>query len=310
MIERCRQLHDDELGVDPDMVRQLVRQSLPQYADMSLAPLGFSGSSNALFRLGDELLVRLPRQPGGSVAIEKEARWLPVVAAGLTTTVPEVVAVGQPGFGYPETWAVTRWIDGDVPPRPSAIATSRQLTDDLAQMVSELRLLTVPRSAHDDPGLSWYRGGRLAEQDHNFRQSVEACRIIDDLGLDLDRAVAIWDEALAAELTAPPLTTCWYHGDLLAENLLTQDGQLVAVIDFGGLAIGDPTVDLVAAWDVLDAAERRTFRRSVDVDDATWTKGMGWALLIAMITFPYYWHSMPARCAARRSMASTVLAEA
>ena len=86
-----------------------------------------------------------------------------------------------------------------------------------------------------------------------------------------------------------------------------RDGRLAAVLDFGGLAVGDPSVDLIAAWEVLDARGRQTFRQALDVDDATWVKGMGWALLVAMITFPYYWHTMPARCAARLSMAQAVL---
>jgi aminoglycoside phosphotransferase (APT) family kinase protein len=100
----------------------------------------------------------------------------------------------------------------------------------------------------------------------------------------------------------------WYHGDLLAENLLVADGRLAAVLDFGGLSVGDPTVDLVAAWEVLDADSRAVFRRAVDVDDATWLTVAGWALLLAVMTFPYYGDTMPARCASRRAMAANVLA--
>jgi aminoglycoside phosphotransferase (APT) family kinase protein len=304
-------LHDDELALDVDLVRRLVAQSLPQYATLGLKPLAAAGSSNALFRLGDELLVRLPRQPGGSATIEKEARWLPVIAAAVTTAVPEVVAVGEPGFGYPEKWAVTRWIDGHVPAvpwDPSANRSPRALADDLARLVTELRRAAVPRSAGTDPALSWYRGGRLADMDDDFRAAVAACRSIPGLDLDLHRALETWRLALAAELTLQPVTS-WYHGDLLAENLLVRDGRLAAVLDFGGLAVGDPAVDLIVAWEVLGPEGRAAFRQTVGVDDAAWAKARGWALLIAMITFPYYWHTMPARCAARRWMAAAVLDE-
>lgn len=101
-MARVTALHDDEFDLDADIVRRLVATLRPQYTSMSLEQLTQSGSSNVLFRLGNELLVRLPRQPGGSATIEKEARWLPEVAAGLGIAVPEIVAVGDPGFGYPE----------------------------------------------------------------------------------------------------------------------------------------------------------------------------------------------------------------
>lgn len=304
-------LHDDELYVDSQLVRRLIERSLPQFSGLSIRPLVSSGSSNALFRLGDALLARLPRQPGGSLAIEKEARWLPVIAPGLPAAVPEVVAVGDPGFDYPEKWAVTTWLDGQAPAVPWDVARSggsHRVAHCLAQLVAELHQLEVPSSANEDPTLSSYRGGRLADLDQQFRNSVDECRLIAGLGLDLARALSVWEEALAAELASPPVRT-WCHGDLLAENLLIRDGELAAVLDFGALAVGDPAVDLIVAWEVLDAEGRQAFRGSVGIDDARWAKGRGWALLIAMITFPYYWTTMPARCAARRSMAAAVLAE-
>lgn len=305
-------LHPDELQIDAHLVRRLVGRSLPQYADLSIRPLPSSGSSNALFRLGDELLVRLPRQPGGSTDIEKEARWLPVIAPNLTTAVPEVVTLGEPGFGYPESWAVTRWLEGQVPVVPWVDAdtgSSDRIAHHLATFVTELHEMEVPRSAYDDSALSWYRGGRLADLDDDFAQSVEECRSIGGLDLDLDHALEVWKDAVSAEAAGTPLRT-WYHGDLLAENLLTRDGALVAVLDFGGLAVGDPSVDLIVAWELLDQTGRQAFRRTAGIDDPGWIKGTGWALFIAMTTFPYYWRTMPARCAARRSMAAAVLNEA
>ncbi len=102
-------LHDDELPVDISLVRRLVARSLPEQASLRFEPLTASGSSNVLFRLGDDLLVRLPRQPGGSVTIEKEARWLPMIADGVTA--------GVPGFGYPEKWLVTPYYWNTMPKR-------------------------------------------------------------------------------------------------------------------------------------------------------------------------------------------------
>lgn len=303
-------LHDDEIPIDADLVRALVAATLPQYAGLDVRPLGASGSTNALFRLGSDLVVRMPRQPGGS-AIEKEARWLPMIERELSVAVPAVVALGTPGLGYPESWSVNRYLEGSLPTvtadRMPPEGPRHGLADDLARLIGQLHAIEVPDGALHDDELTWYRGGPLGDVDDSFRRSVAASREIDGLGLDLDTALRVWDQILEATRGSDPAPS-WYHGDLLAENLLVRDGRLSAVLDFGTLGVGDPSVDLVAAWEVLDPESRATFRRAVDVDDATWQRAMGWALYIAFVTFPYYWDTMPARCADRRVMAHAVLA--
>lgn len=305
-------LHDDEIAVDLGLVRALVDRDMPGAARLPLVRLGASGSSNALFRLGEALVVRLPRQPGGGDTVAKEARWLPYVGAGLPVAVPSAEHVGQPGFGYPERWSVVRWLDGwhPEPVAPdAAVAPGRaDLARDLAAVVVALRSLPVPEEAVHEAALRWYRGEPLATRDADTRQSVEDCRAIPGLGLDLDAALAVWDAAMALPSTQP--STSWYHGDLAAENLLVRDGRLCAVLDFGGLAVGDPTVDLIVAWEVLDTPARAVFRAAVGVDDATWERGRAWALSLALMTFPYYWATMPQRCASRHAVARSVLADA
>lgn len=303
-------LHDDELPIDAALVRRLVDDALPEYADRSLVALGASGSSNALYRLvgadrDDDLLVRLPRQPGGSTEVDKEARWLPHVAPYLPVPAPEVVAVGQPGHGYPERWSVVRWLEGKVPRAPTFGAA---LGEDLADLVAALGAIDVPAAAVSDPALRWYRGDPLPARDAQLRADLAACRNLSGLDLDLAAVGAVWDAVLAL----PPsrqVEQRWLHGDLLAENLLVRRGRLVGVLDFGGLSVGDPTVDLVGAWEVLDAAGREAFRRRLDLDDETWLRGAGWALVIAVMTFPYYWRTMPRRCADRLAMARAVMQE-
>lgn len=296
-------LHADELTIDLDLVRRLVDRAFPEMAERDLAPAPGSGSSNALFRLGDDLVVRLPRQPGGGETILKEARLLPRVAPHLTVTVPEVVAIGEPDLGYDEAWSITRWLDGTPPVIPVA---GSELPLDLARFVRELRAVEVRPEDAADESLSWYRGSRLADLDADFRESVEECRGL-GLDLDLDEVLRVWDLAAEASrsVEGPPR---WYHGDLLAENLLVDGGRLAAVLDFGGLSIGDPTVDLVVAWEVLDSDGRQAFRRALDLDDPTWTTARGWALLIAVITFSYYGATMPRRCADRLVMAQAAIA--
>jgi aminoglycoside phosphotransferase (APT) family kinase protein len=307
-------LHADELPIDVALVRTLLGRELPALTTLPLHPLPSSGSSNALFRLGDELLVRLPRQPGGSASIDKEARWGGEVGAILPVPVPAVVAVGRPAHGYPERWSVVRWLPGEVPPavgpEEPVDAGRRQLALDLAAVITALAGAEVPAEARADPSLRWYRGLPLGTRDADTRCYLADCRALSDLDLDLDAATRVWDEAMrlpGVEQAGPPH---WYHGDLLAENLLVRDGHLAAVLDLGGLGVGDPTVDLVAAWEVLDAPARGVLRRALGIDDATWLRGRAWALSIAVMTFPYYWRTMPQRCASRLAMVRSVLADA
>ncbi len=302
-------MHDDELPIDTDLVRRLVASSFPDHADLHITRLAASGSSNALFRLGPEMLVRLPRQPGGSATIEKEARWLPLISTCVSAPVPDLIGLGAPGHGYPETWALTRWIDGKLPDVPSdsfAGGSSRALGLDLAGFVTELAAIAVPDPARSDPALRSYRGGRLADTDEEFHEWIAACRELPDLGLDLDRALAVWEKALDAERSTEQGQR-WFHGDLFAENLLVRDGRLAAVLDFGGLAVGDGVVDLAVAWEVLDDEGRDAFFSAVDATEGVRLRSMGWALAIAFMTFPYYWLTMPERCADRRWMAAAVL---
>jgi aminoglycoside phosphotransferase (APT) family kinase protein len=299
-------MHDDEIDVDEDLVRSLLDTLSPSYDGLPLRRLDRTGSTNALFRLGDHLLVRVPRQPDRSGTIDKEARWMPHLARALSVPVPEVVALGEPAAGYPERWSIVRWLDGEVPvhPRPGE-APRHDLARDLAAVVTALRDLPVPAEARSDPALHWYRCDPLEDMDQDLRRLLRECREVPGLDVDLQACATVWDDALAAGPV--PTEPRWLHADLLGENLLVRDGRLAAVLDFGGLGVGDPTVDLVVAWDLLDDGARRTFRGLVDVDDATWLRGRAWAMALSVMAFPYYWRSMPDRCASRLEMVGAVL---
>lgn len=304
-------LHADELPVDEALVGRLITDQLPEYAGVPVRRLCASASSNSLFRLGDELLVRVPRQPGGSSAILKEARWLPYLEDALPAGVPEIVAVGEPAHGYPEHWSVVRWVDGEHPTPATSSTDSRDvLAHDLAAVVRVLRELEVPPQAREDAALRWYRAEPLTAIDSDIRAYAELCRSVPDLDLDVDAVLLVWDAAMAAAADGPRPATHWLHGDLLAENLLVRNGRIAAVLDFGGLAVGDPTVDLVAAWELLDPEARALFRAEAGLDDHTWLLGRAWALALAVMTFPYYWRTMPERCAGRLAIARQVLMDA
>jgi len=306
-------LHDDEIPIDAGLVRALVDRAMPHYTDLPVRRLDSSGSTNALFRLGENLLVRLPRQPGGSAAIAKEAKWLPVLGPSLPAGVPEVVAVFEPDCGYPERWSVVRWIDGEHPevvtPKTPAGPRRAGLAVDLAKVVSALGLAEVPSEAASDPALRWYRGEPLATMDAVTRQNIGRCRALNDFGYDLDAAERLWDEAVRLPGAKDRPAPRWYHGDLTAENLLVRDGRLAAVLDFGGLSVGDPAVDLAVAWEVLDPPAREIFRRKLGVDDATWLRGRAWALSLTFMIW-YYWATMPQRRTRSIAVGRNVLADA
>jgi aminoglycoside phosphotransferase (APT) family kinase protein len=286
---------------------------MPAYADAPVHRLASSGSTNALFRLGEDLLVRLPRQPGGSATISKEATWLPLLGRQLPLPVPDVVAVFEPDRDYPERWSVVRWIDGAHPvvvdPDTAVDPRREDLAKDLATFLDALRQAEVPARAVNSPSLQSYRGEPLATMDHATRENIERCRSLEDFEFDLDAADQIWAEAMRLPGTADRTTTRWYHGDLAAENLLVRDGVLAAVLDFGGLSVGDPTVDLVVAWEVLDPPARELLRRQVGVDDATWLRGRAWALSITLMIW-YYWTTMPERRARCMAVGRNILADA
>jgi aminoglycoside phosphotransferase (APT) family kinase protein len=309
----ARALHSDEIPIDAALVRGLIGRAMPAYADAPVSRLASSGSTNALFRLGEELLVRLPRQPGGSATISKEATWLPVLGPLLPVAVPDVVAVFEPDRNYPERWSVVRWIDGAHPevvdPDTSADPRREGLARSLAAVLDALRQAEVPTAVLSNPHLHSYRGEPLATMDKETRENIERCRSLEDFEFDLDAAEQVWTDAMelpgAADRTAPR----WYHGDLAAENLLVRGGALAAILDFGGLSVGDPTVDLVVAWEVLDPDARDLFRRQVGVDNAAWLRGRAWALCITLMIW-YYWSTMPQRRSRSMAVGRNVLADA
>ncbi|HEY8302471.1 MAG TPA: aminoglycoside phosphotransferase family protein [Jatrophihabitans sp.] len=306
-------LHENEIPIDTALVRRLIERALPSWAGLPISPMPTSGSTNALFRLGTDLLVRLPRQPGGSATIRKEATWPPYLAPALPVAVPEVVGVFGPDAGYPEHWAVVRRLAGAHPeivdPTTPVHPRRQQLAVDLAGLVTALRTVPVPDTALGDAELRWYRGEPLATMDASIRDNLARCRALGDFGFDLDAAQRVWDDAMALPGVHDRVHPRWYHGDLAAENLLVRDGRLAAVLDFGALAIGDPCVDLIAAWEVLDRPAREVFRREAGVDDPTWLRGRAWALGLALGVW-YYWATMPDRRASRVAVGRNVLADA
>jgi len=289
-------MHTDEINSAPELVRALITEQFPQWADLPIERVDSSGTDNAMFRLGDELAVRLPRRPFVAAALRKELHWPAVLAPQLPVEVPAPVAVGEPAADFPFPWAVLRWIDGGNPV-VGALVEPEALALDLAEFVQALRKI--------DPtgGPAQHRGVPLGSPGRDVPTREAISQLHDDI--DADAALVLWERAIA--LPEPP-GVFWSHGDLSPGNVLVRNGRLSAVIDFGGVGIGDPTVDLVVAWNLLPAGARDVFRAALDVDDETWERGRAWAMSIALIQLPYYRDTNPGLSANSRHVLSEVLA--
>ena len=259
---------------DADLARRLVAGQFPQWAHLPVRPVLFGGKNNTTFHLGDEMSVRLPSARAYVAQVEKEQAWLPRLAPLLPLPIPEPVGLGEPGEGYPWPWSVYRWIEGETAAL-GRIPDLPRFARDLAGFLRVLQALDVT----DGPAASqhnFFRGGPLATYDDQTRKAIE------DLGDSIDgaTALAIWEQALAAQWTNPPV---WLHGDVAAGNLLVRDGKLSAVIDFGILGVGDPACDLAIAWTLLHGEARAAFREALPLDDGTWARGRGWTIWKALI---------------------------
>jgi len=280
---------------DHDVARLIARQ-FPRWAGLPIARVRAAGTDNTLYRLGAEMVVRLPRTPGAAASVDTEHRWLPRLSPLLPLAIPVPLGRGVPDVGYLYPWSVYRWLDGsNLIERPAA---------DLADVAVRLgRFVAALQRVDATGGPPSFRGGPVGDLDERVRGEIR------DLGadgtVDAGPATAVWETAVAAPAwDGPPV---WVHADLYPVNLLTRDGRLTAVVDFGGLGVGDPAIDMLPAWALLTARTRDLFRAEVDVDDATWLRGRGWGLGLGLGAVHFYRATNPVLAAiGRHAIAETI----
>jgi aminoglycoside phosphotransferase (APT) family kinase protein len=275
-----QRMPDAEVPIDVSLVRALLEA---QHSDLASRPLADAGEGwdNRLFRLGEDLAVRLPRRVVAAALIEHEQRWLPELAPRLPLRVPAPVRVGRPGCGFPWGWSIVPWFNGQ-----SAATLTDGLTEGLVVQLAEF-MTALHQPAPADAPLNPFRTS-LSSRSEAFIERLPRC----GEHVDQARALLVWQHALAApEWSGPAL---WLHGDLHPANLLVNSDRLTAVIDFGDLTSGDPAVDLSIAWMLWPGHVRNVFRATVDrlssrVDDATWLRARGWAIHLGVA---YLVHSL------------------
>ncbi|HLI65551.1 MAG TPA: aminoglycoside phosphotransferase family protein [Caulobacteraceae bacterium] len=266
----------DPRAIDESLVRRLLSAQFPAWAGLPVRAADPQGNDNRTFRLGEDLLVRLPSHRRYVAQVEKEQTWLPRLAPHLPLAIPTPVAAGAPGEGYPWPWSVYRWLAGETA-GAARIADSRRLAVELANFLRALQAIDTTGGPLAGPH-SHGRGGPLTLYDAQASEAIAALGV----GIDSAGASAVWKAALAVEHEGAPV---WVHGDLAADNLLVDaSGRLSAVLDFGCSAVGDPACDLVIAWTFFTGQTRDAFRAALGLDAGTWARGRGWALWKALIT--------------------------
>lgn len=259
------------------VVTKLIQEQFPEWSHLPITPVMPGGMDNRTFRLGEDLVIRIPSAECYADQVEKEQKWLPLLSKHLSFRIPEPIAKGQPSDTYPWPWSIYRWIDGESANNASLDENElMHLATSLATFLIELHAIDI--SGAPMPGShNFYRGASLEIYDQETRVAANKLSNIIDLRL----VINTWDRAISSHWERQPV---WIHGDLSAGNVLLQDKKLNAIIDFGLMSIGDPACDLTIAWTLLKNESRKKFKSTLNFDSQTWQRARGWALWKALIT--------------------------
>ncbi len=285
------------VAINDKLVGELLKAQFPAWADLPISPTVSTGTDNAIFQVGLPLVVRLPKVEWAAGQPAREHRWLPFLAAKLPLQIPESLALGLPDLGYPWHWSVHSWVVGTSATRGDL--DNPDAAERLATFVAAIGVIGAsdgPESGAENS----QRGVPLVNRDVSVRRALK--QLHDEPGIEITQAV--WDDALSiAQWSGRP---AWLHGDLQPSNLIIRDGQLVAVIDFGLMGVGDPACDLMSAWTCFTQASRRIFLSATGADEAALRRGRGWAVSTALIALAYYRDTNPVMA----EMSRSTLAEA
>ena len=257
--------------ITPSLVKSLISEQFPHWSHLTITPIEIQGWDNRTYRLGSDMIIRLPSAKEYALQIPKEQKWLSILSLYLSYSTPIPLALGQPSKGYPWQWSIYNWIDGISLDKLNLTQSNiKPVARSVAKFLNELHKIDVKDGPL--PGIhNYWRGAHPEVCDNEVRSSIGK------LGstIDAKKALNIWEAALNSHWPKDPV---WIHGDLLAPNILMHNGKVNAVIDFGCMAIGDPACDLMLAWTLMDASNRKIFRDSLDLDDDTWNRAQGWSL--------------------------------
>ena len=254
-----------------DLARKLIAQQFSEYVHLPIINVEKQGHDNRTYRLGNDLLIRMPTEESYALKVPKEQQLLPQLAKYLSVSIPAPIAMGRPSLDYPYPFSIYTWLPGkSVNLLVLTEQEQLQLALDLAGFLLELQSIT--RVAGPQPGQhNWWRGDHVSVYDCGAREQIaELAEII-----NATAALDLWERACATRWHHDPM---WIHGDLAIGNILIDDGKLFAVIDFGGAAVGDPACDLTIAWTYFSDEAREVFMQKMNLDGDTWLRAGAWAL--------------------------------
>lgn len=271
------------IPINPHTATQLIISRFPELAGREICHEASKGTDNQIFRIGDDLCARFPKVPWAAGSARRETGALPRFA-GAPIAVPQVYGIGSPSQAYPHTWSVLTWLPG-APLEDNALRDPQEAARQLADFFLFLRGVPPDAAFQFGPDNNW-RGAPLAARSASFEAALARLPMV-----DRGWANRVWSQALSAR---EPSSPAWLHGDIHPGNVLTANGHISGIIDWGLCGVGDAACDLLSAWSMFDAPARDVFRASLGASEAEWQRGAGWALSMAVIFLPYaYEHGLP-----------------
>jgi len=256
----------------PELARKLILEQFQEFAHLPISEVEKQGHDNRTYRLGNEMLIRMPSAAAYAFKVPKEQELLPQLASNLTTvSIPVPIKMGVPSRDYPYPFSIYRWLPGTSINLLTLSPEERvQLALDLVKFLKELQ--NIRDVDGPKPGQhNWWRGDHISVYDKGAREQIAE---LEDI-IDADSALNFWQRACVTKWNKPPV---WVHGDFAIGNMLVHKGKLSAIIDFGGIAVGDPACDLVIAWNYLGGKARDIFISQMTLDTDTWLRARAWAL--------------------------------
>lgn len=260
-----------ELDITPDLAHKLIKEQFPEYSHLPITSVEKQGHDNRTYRLGTDLLIRMPTAESYALKVPTEQDLLPRLARHLTLHIPVPIKMGAASQDYPYPFSIYKWLEGtSINLLDLDDKTQENLAVDLAIFLRELQ--SIQNINGPAPGQhNWWRGDHLSVYDKDTRKQIESLPTV----INRRRAIDLWEHACKTKWGQNPV---WVHGDFAIGNMLLKNNKLSAIIDFGGMSLGDPACDLVIAWTFLKGKARSRFIREMELDEDTWLRARGWAL--------------------------------
>lgn len=259
------------IAITLELAHQLIAEQFPEYADLAVTEVEKQGHDNRTYRLGQNMLIRMPTAESYALKVPKEQALLPQLAKHLSFSIPSPIKMGAPSKNYPYPFSIYHWLPGSSINLLTVTDQEKpELARDLAKFLKELQAITDIQGF--EPGQhNWWRGDSVRVYDQGAREQMT--QLVDVI--NIQQAIVLWEKACATQWNKQPV---WIHGDFAVGNMLMDKGKLSAIIDFGGTAVGDPACDLVIAWTYLSGKSREIFIAEMDLDQDTWLRARAWVL--------------------------------